>query len=238
MSEIRSFENHVPLSRPERLSEVVSETRAALKGLRSTIEVGFGHEADPLMAEQALRRVIVERAAGYVGKVFEEGKNRGKAIAEFMPDGKTGRAWCAAFATFCLQQAYVQAGLAPERQLFAAENRMNLLSAGNLLATMRNAKAFHLNHPQPGDLVFFRARTRSGFHVGVVTALQGGSFTVVEGNVDALDGPGRREGVGQNTYSLNNPKLVGFASPLADAPMTNSERERPRPSVPSPDRGG
>ncbi len=221
MSEVASFESAPSPDRKERISEVVQQTRATLDDLRHGIEAKFTVERDPLVSEEVLRRTIAERATGYVGKVFEEGKNRGRDLVQFMPDGQTGKAWCAAFATFCLEQAYVASGVPIEQRLFSTSDRMNLLSARALMERTKKAGSFRTTEPKVGDLVFFRANTKSGVHVALVTDATSTSFRTAEGNVDAQVGVGRREGVGGNTYRFPSRALLGFASPVATSAMVH-----------------
>ena len=115
-------------------------------------------------------------------------------------DGSYGYAWCAAFASWCLQQS-------GERE-----------SAGGLFAscTLWVDKLRELGQystrgsgytPRSGDLIFFRSSgvTRASDHVGLVRYVSGGRVYTVEGNSSGK--------VSLREYKLTDSYIVGYGKP-------------------------
>lgn len=114
--------------------------------------------------------------------------------------GSYGYAWCAAFASWCLQQAG-QADSAGG--LFASCT----LWVERLQALGRYQKRTSGYTPRAGDLIFFRSSGtgRASDHVGLVRYVTGGRVYTVEGNSS-----GR---VSLRNYALGDSYIAGYGRP-------------------------
>ncbi len=133
---------------------------------------------------------LVKIAQAEIGVHEEGGNNEGQRVVEYqkatwMDD--TGFAWCAAFIDWCILQWQTQNSDLPEF------NRPQTAGAWDLLNWAQKENLLILdptNQAQAGDIIIFDMH-----HVGMVTALQMGSYIqTVEGNTTAIGGRETNEG--------------------------------------------
>lgn len=184
-----------------------------------------------------IRTNILDNVRQYMGKVEQDGNNRGPMIRTFLRsslfeagqrDGAApeGAPWCAAVAS------HVLSNVLPDALGYS-------VSAKGLLHEAAKIGAYHkIGHyaPQPGDLIFFeRGRTGDARgHVGFVESVDpDGTIHTIEGNVkvakDARNkGP---DGIGHLSYSpseFSRKRILGFADLTVVA--ENSIREMSSPT--------
>lgn len=125
------------------------------------------------------------------------GNNRGKFIAAI--GGKQGKAWCAAFAGYCVMRAFQCAGrpMPFERSLGAKRLTKNMGAVGSLYSDPSQVI--------PGDLVCFHRRLGPidwRGHVGIVVKrerlLDGWRIRTIEGNALKYPSP-----VGEFVYEID-----------------------------------
>lgn len=128
------------------------------------------------------------------GNYTEYGRAFGKV------DGTYGYAWCAVFASWCLQVAG------------AGDSAGGGFSSCSLwLAHLREVGLYSSRAsgytPRPGDLIFFRSpgAGRASDHVGVVRYVKGGRVYTVEGNSSNR--------VAAHDYALSDTYIVGYGKP-------------------------
>ena len=115
--------------------------------------------------------------------------------------GTYGYAWCAAFVSWCLEQAEAQSaagGLFASCTLWV--ERLQSLGQYSTRASGYTPKA--------GDLIFFRSSgvTRASDHVGLVRYVKGGRVYTVEGNSS--------DRVSLRDYKLSDTYIVGYGKPV------------------------
>ncbi|MDB4991317.1 MAG: peptidoglycan-binding domain 1 protein [Myxococcaceae bacterium] len=128
------------------------------------------------------------------------GNNRGPWVRLYT-DGHDGTEWkwCAAFLTFCLQQACRTLGEPlPLRRTFSCDLLAESARQQNLLVTEDKLDRGRL---KAGDLFLNRRVVGDWVHTGIVTTVQADAFDTIEGN--STDG-GSRDGndVAQRTRSF------------------------------------
>jgi hypothetical protein len=123
------------------------------------------------------------------------GQNRGPWVRLYM-DGHEGKdwAWCAGFATYCLQQAATALKMMPRPlplartyscdELAAAARRQKRLLSGPLTQEQRNRIT-------PGSLFLVRREANDWNHTGIVVATTKDGVHTIEGNTND---EGSREG--------------------------------------------
>lgn len=155
---------------------------------------------------------IVARARQDVGRTEEGGNNRGLVVSEALRGtGHSSAAWCAGAATnWTNDAAKSQLGCSIVRTTAGVADSMS---------DFRSAGAFKpfngdLSGVRPGDSVFFKRN--GGGHMGIVSSVQDGSISIIEGNVSVgggnEDGRGR-DGVREETFSvadLQARNILGF----------------------------
>lgn len=144
---------------------------------------------------------IIELADAELGVQEEpKGSNRGKRVEEYLKAVGLGpgNPWCAAFVNFIVQHAC------------ALEVVKNRLPCTGHVKTMwaRTPQDMKVTLPQPGDVFVYVFDGGTG-HTGFVLAVNGNSFTTIEGNSNDEHS---REGyeVCSNTRTLHNANLKGF----------------------------
>lgn len=119
------------------------------------------------------RKQIVDFASGYVGH-REVKPNRSPLIDEWLRrcglDPEKVYAWCAAFASACVEDRETDAG---EIVIVACAGALRL---GRMFEPTRT--------PQPGDLMFFPTDGKGAGHVGIVVAGDDLHVLCIEGNSD------------------------------------------------------
>ena len=114
--------------------------------------------------------------------------------------GTYGYAWCATFASFCLDAAGAKSAAGGK---FA--------SCTLWLARLKEEGRFRTRAsgytPREGDLIFFRSAgaTRDSDHVGLVRAAEGGRVYTIEGNAS--------NSVCLRDYALSDTYIVGYGTP-------------------------
>ncbi len=107
--------------------------------------------------------------------------------------------WCAAFIVWCVNRAGVSTEIIPKDG-----------SSNSLKNYYESRGQYHDDEdgpPLPGDIAFF-SYTYSVYnisHVGLVTAVAGGTVYMVEGNYSSH--------VAKTEYEIGDPRIVGYASP-------------------------
>lgn len=136
---------------------------------------------------RTLGSLVVAYAAQHLRQQPREigGENRGPWVRLYM-DGKDGAqwAWCAGFATFCLQQAARTLGVPmPVARLFSCDSlASSARERGRFLSTLTSPPDRTLIHP--GSL-FLRRRTAMDWaHAGIVTEVDEETFQTLEGNTN------------------------------------------------------
>lgn len=103
--------------------------------------------------------------------------------------------WCAMFVSFCLNYADIPTSAVPEK----AECSSWITALTNL-GLYKSAASYT---PVAGDIIFFDVNgDGTSDHVGIVESITGSTITTIEGNSS--------DKVKENTYSINNPTIVGY----------------------------
>lgn len=115
--------------------------------------------------------------------------------------GTYGYAWCAAFASWCLEQADAESAAGG---LFASCT----LWVERLQALGQYSTRLSGYTPKTGDLIFFRSAgvARASDHVGLVRYVKGGRVYTVEGNSS--------DRVSLRDYALKDTYIVGYGKPV------------------------
>ena len=153
-----------------------------------------------------LAKKFIEVAQSQLGTI-EQGNN-------ITPYGKftgtDGQAWCAAFVSWCMNQA-----------LGGNTNKLNTAlrggksaAVGTLWDQFKNAGAMS-STPQPGDIVIYKNNTS---HTGIVESVNGNNITTIEGNTSGGNGFERNGGmVARKSFDYTKKKeLTGFGRPNWD----------------------
>lgn len=163
------------------------KTQQSLKSPMSTVVVG---------SQLAIRALRIARAE--MGQGETEGNNAGPAVRKYRKDS-TAAAWCAAFLSWCFEQACEELGLEmPFKRSHGAKRLYkNVWKAGSKHDT-----------PQVGDLVCWdRGKLGSWHgHVGIVSRVEGPSFWTIEGNRGSF--PSK---VAEYRHEVGEARLMGFA---------------------------
>lgn len=120
--------------------------------------------------------------------------------AEFWNNHKQGYEWCTSFVAWCFW-----------RLLGNDDAKRVLCITGDYAAGCVSWARYYKNagrlysKPKVGDQFFKKDSSGAPCHTGIVTAVDGSSFTTVEGNVS--------NAVGVRTYALNDSKIYGFGRP-------------------------
>lgn len=114
--------------------------------------------------------------------------------------GTYGYAWCAAFASWCLEQA--DAASAAGGLFASCTLWVERLQSLGQYSTRSSGYA-----PKTGDLIFFRSAgaARASDHVGLVRYVKGGRVYTVEGNSS--------DRVSLRDYALKDSYIVGYGKP-------------------------
>lgn len=149
-------------------------------------------------------------ALGYIGVTELTGHNDGPFVEMFQGavDGVAqGEPWCMCFVQFCVQQVGQQYGL--QSPLAASEH---------VLTTWNNSQALRVEQAFPGAVVCWQREGTTNGHAGIVTGVQNGNFTTVEGNTSGGAGLNRDgEGVYEKIRSFSGEPgfiLLGFLDPF------------------------
>ena len=176
-------------------------------------------------AGNGLAKKFIEVAQSQLGTI-EQGNN-------ITPYGKftgtDGQAWCAAFVSWCMNQAL--GGNA--NKLKSALRGGKSAAVGTLWDQFRNAGAMS-STPQPGDIVIYKNNTS---HTGIVESVNGNNITTIEGNTSGGNGFERNGGmVARKSFDYTKKKeLTGFGRPNWDGAnsaagsglMVNNVRKNP-----------
>lgn len=203
-------------------------------GILSTIYQAFGKIGDIFNGNSASTNITVTGNAGYndqysnlpvtttaggglAKKFIEVAQSQLGTIEQgnnITPYGKftgtDGQAWCAAFVSWCMNQA-----------LGGNTNKLNTALRGGKSAAVstlwdqfRNAGAMS-STPQPGDIVIYKNNTS---HTGIVESVNGNNITTIEGNTSGGNGFERNGGmVARKSFDYTKKKeLTGFGRPNWD----------------------
>lgn len=164
-------------------------------------------------SNSSIGNTIVAHARRDVGRTEEGGNNRGAIVREALQGtGYTENApWCAGAATNWINNA--------ARGQFGREMVKTTAGTSVMMSDYRKNGAFSkfdgdLSNVKVGDSIFFRRD--GGGHVGIVSANNGYSLSIIEGNVSVgggnADGRGV-DGVREATFSLADLQarnIIGF----------------------------
>ncbi|MGI6315373.1 MAG: CHAP domain-containing protein [Christensenellales bacterium] len=153
-------------------------------------EVGYREKATNAMLDDPAANAGSGDYTKYARDLYAAGYYNGN---------KNGHAWCDVFADWCFYQAYGEAGQRIQCQT-------GKLGAGcQYSAGYFKEAGRYDNNPKPGDQVFFRTGGVIN-HTGIVTATEGDTITVVEGNA------GNR--VRKVVYRLPQERIDGYGHPF------------------------
>lgn len=214
---VRAFQSHMngPGKRPRPLEVdglVGDLTKWALfnkKRNETFIDNITEHTQIPCEGGSKLGRKILEYAIAEMvrGAGESEGNNQGADVAKYHrvdPDKLTTRwAWCAAFVSWCIEQACKELGIdAPVEYSGGARHIFKLFKKLGLTYSLEN------DTPQPGDLVVWWRESRTSWkgHIGIVLKYEDGILYTIEGNRGGF--PSRVRGY--DYVGSRMKKLVGF----------------------------
>lgn len=147
----------------------------------------------PPLAHEALMLAQREKGNGE-----SSGNNAGPDIRRYRGDSISA-AWCAAFVSYCYEQAAAKLGVAmPFKRSHGAKRLYRRIGkAGEFVKT-----------PRPGDVVCWDRGKKGSWqgHIGFVVRVNGPTFWTIEGNVGAF--PSK---VAEYRHELDEARLVGFA---------------------------
>ena len=165
------------------------------------------------MTEQQLRQKIVDTAVAWLGCKESDGSHK-KIIDVYNSHKPLARgyavkytdAWCSTFASAVAIKAGMTDIIPTE---CGCEKHIELFKK---LGAWQENDAYT---PEPGDYIFYNwddganyattDLTASADHVGIVTAVSGSTFTVIEGN--------KSNAVGYRTMKINGKYIRGFGTP-------------------------
>ncbi len=153
------------------------------------------------MTAPSLAERVVFAASQYVGMREQGGSNRGPPLEMFA--GGRVEPWCAHFVAFLFREA--GAPLPGDvRPGWKVHNP--IAKVATMLAELDLA-GFTVKEPKPGDIIFFHHRMGSdpgtGWHVGLVTAVENGLVQTIEGNSG--------DSVARRVYPLRDKHIAGYA---------------------------
>ena len=131
------------------------------------------------------RELVRQIYNSQVGIVEQGGANRGKEVAEYLASTGLGpgNPWCAAFVSWCYQQAQIDAPHSAWVPAYFAKGKMIYLRG-----------KFQSKTPQTGDVFsIWYSRLGRPAHIGFVEEWGENWITTVEGNTNEA---GSREGIG------------------------------------------
>ena len=161
-------------------------------------------EAPALNPPSRLGLAALEVARHEIGRGETGANNRGPDVARYRRGVDDGQPWCAAFVSYCLEEAALHLGLAtcPVARSHAAKRLWRHCAAAGLA----------VEHPREGDLALWHrgiAGARTG-HIGLVSRADRLSslFWAIEGNKGAPPASVR-----EFDHALGEGGLLGFARP-------------------------
>jgi hypothetical protein len=161
--------------------------------------------AQPPPPHAALAAAAHALARGQIGRGEGGANNAGPDVDRYRKGG-TGGAWCAAFLSWCLEEAWTQ--LFDRVQRSAPQPVKRSHSAKTLFANCLRAGAVRVERPSAGDIVLWHrgaANARTG-HIGIVSRVEDNAFWEISGNRGAF--PSR---VREFSHELGEANLIGFA---------------------------
>lgn len=150
------------------------------------------------------------------------------AIAGFYNGRKQGTSWCDVFVDWCFVRAFgVETALALLCQPKGSCGAGVLYSARYF-----QAKGRLMADPEPGDQIFFGAKSGSkitrGTHTGLVTRVAGGRVYTIEGNTSGASGVvANGGGVCAKSYPMGYKSIIGYGRP--DWSLAIEETPTPKP---------
>ena len=122
-------------------------------------------------------------------------------LGNFYNGPKNGYAWCDIFVDWLFVQCF---GVETGRQMLCQPT--NSAGAGCLYSAQyyKNAGRWTTT-PEAGEQIFFSYSAGEYSHTGIVTEVQNGSVTTVEGNSS--------DQVAKRKYAANDPRIVGYGVP-------------------------
>lgn len=142
--------------------------------------------------------------------------------AGYYQAAKNGYAWCDMFVDWCFWKL---AGGKERGEWLECQTGLYGAGCEWSSACYRRAGRFDKN-PRPGDQIFF-GKTGSEDHTGIVEKIENGKVYTIEGNASNM--------VKRCTYTLTNPKIVGYGHPRFDSEAVDTNVGKPdvtgRPST-------
>jgi hypothetical protein len=144
-------------------------------------------------------QAVLAVAITQIGRGEHGANNTGPDLDRYR-NGGPGGAWCAAFVSWCLEQAVRSAGavMSPVKRSHGAKR----LFANVVVAGAR------VEEPAPGDIVCWHrgAKNAATGHVGIVSRVEGNAFYSIEGNRGGYPSRVREYG-----HEVGEALLLGFA---------------------------
>lgn len=148
--------------------------------------------------------------------------SRDLAKAGYYQGSKQGFHWCDVFVDWC---HYIAAG----KDAAVAQDvicQTGPYGAGCLYSMnyYKTAGRFHSSNPQPGDQIFFGAKTDPS-HTGIVVEVKDGKVYTVEGNTSSASGVvANGGGVFKKSYSINSSRIAGYGRPKYSVEAATSSK--------------
>lgn len=135
-------------------------------------------------------------------------------LGNFYNGKKNGYSWCDVFVDWCFVKAF---GVEEAKKLIYQPNKS--LGAGcDYSASYYQKNNRWFNYPQIGDQIFFKTRTYSYAHTGIVIEVTPSKVITVEGNTSGANGViYNGGGVCKKSYYINNNNIVGYGRPIYDS---------------------
>lgn len=159
--------------------------------------------------EKNAAALLWQTAIFCVGIQEEGGNNQGHFIKLFQETvgPAQGEPWCMAFAQSMIAFAELHCDV-----------QSLIVSGESCLDVLHRSVDAQVMDPQPGDLIIWQHGDTANGHVGIITALQDGGFTTIEGNTSDESGLNRD---GDGVYAKKRPngpigmmRIAGFLRPF------------------------
>lgn len=145
-------------------------------------------------------------AVTQTGRGESEANNMGPDVESYRRGKGPRGPWCAAFVSWCLEEAAAQLGLEPPARSHGAKR---------LFRNLKRYGAVEVTQPAPGDVALWQRGAAGSWkgHIGIVSrASNDGSFWAIEGNRGRF--PAR---VAEFSHQVGEGSLLGFVRlPEAD----------------------
>jgi hypothetical protein len=147
------------------------------------IEGYFSYTTMPASGGSRIGRAALEQAIGQIqaGACEQGGNNCGPFVTRYLAGhGHAGDSWCAAFVSYCFQEAAKENHSAmPFQYSLSARDILRQFDDKKLASNVLGTRL-----PDPGDLVVWWRGAPNGWkgHIGLVHSVQDGVLYTIEGN--------------------------------------------------------